>query len=121
MDGAECSQTYQYMHGIDRDRGSRVGAAEARKLKWLLDRGQERECVFVTVDRLDYKYGDVSTSTEEFICQINARKIKGFVDDGPDVRVRCGGKDNYKYKNKSKITFLNGKWPETRMSSGREV
>ena len=39
-------------------------------------------------------------------------KIKGFVDDGPDVRIRCGKKDNYKYKNKSKITFLNGRWPE---------
>ena len=52
---------------------------------------------------------DVSTSPEAFICQIYARKIKGFMDDGPDVRVRCSGKDNYKYKNKSKITFLNGR------------
>ena len=55
---------------------------------------------------------DVSASPRELICQIHARKIKGFVDDGPDVCVRCSGKDNYKYKNKSKITFLNGWWPE---------
>ena len=41
------------------------------------------------------------------------KKNKGFVDDGTDVHVRCGGKDNYKYKNKSKITFLNGQWPES--------
>ena len=53
---------------------------------------------------------DVSTSPEALICQIHARQIKGFVDDGPDVCVRCGGKD--KYKNKSKITFLNGRWPK---------
>ena len=55
---------------------------------------------------------DVSASLWTLIFQIHARKIKGFVDDGPDVRERCGGKDNYKYKNKSKITFLNGWWPE---------
>ena len=55
---------------------------------------------------------DVSTSLRELICQIHARKIKGFVDNVPDVCVRFGGKDNYKYKNKSKITFLNGRWPE---------
>ena len=33
---------------------------------------------------------DVSTSPEEFICQIHVRKINCFVDDGPDVDVRCG-------------------------------
>ena len=55
---------------------------------------------------------DVSTSRGALICQIHEIKIKGFVDDGPDVHVRCGGKDNYKYKNKSKITILNRKWPE---------
>ena len=55
---------------------------------------------------------DVSASLGALICQIHARKIKGFVDDGPDVRIRCSEKDNYKYKNKSKITFLNGQWPE---------
>ena len=32
------------------------------------------------------------------ICQIHGRKIKGFMDDVPDVRVRCGEKENYKYK-----------------------
>ena len=55
---------------------------------------------------------DVSASLRALICQIHTREIKGFVDDGPDVHVRFGGKDNYKYKNKSKITFLNGWWPE---------
>ena len=42
------------------------------------------------------------------LCQIYGRKIKLFVDYGPDVYMRCDGKDNYKCKNKSKITFLNG-------------
>ena len=45
MDGAEGSQTYQYMHGIDRGRGLRDGAAEAHKPRWLSDRGQESVCV----------------------------------------------------------------------------
>ena len=45
MDGVEGSQTYQYMRGIDRSRGSRVGAAEAHKLRWLSDRAQESMCV----------------------------------------------------------------------------
>ena len=44
--------------------------------------------------------------------QIHGRKTKGFVDDGPNVHVRCGGKDNYNYKSKSKIMFLNGRWLE---------
>ena len=39
MDGVEGSQTYQYMHGIDRGRGTQVGAVEARKLRWLSDKG----------------------------------------------------------------------------------
>ena len=56
---------------------------------------------------------DVSTSTGTLICQIYVIKIKGFVDDGLDVRVRCSGKDNYKYKNKSKITVLNRRWPDS--------
>ena len=45
MDGAKGSQTYQYIHGIDRGRGSRVGAAEACKSRWLSDRCQESMCV----------------------------------------------------------------------------
>ena len=55
---------------------------------------------------------DVSTSPKAFICQICVRKINCYVDDGPGFYVRCGEKDNYKYKNKSKITFLNGQWPK---------
>ena len=41
LDRAEGSQTYSYMHGIDYDRGSRVSVVEARKPKWLSDRGRE--------------------------------------------------------------------------------
>ena len=44
MDGAEGSQTYQYMQWIDRGRGSRVDAVEAHKPRWLSRRGQE-SCV----------------------------------------------------------------------------
>ena len=75
----------------------------------LGQRSRERVCVFRWTDLTTCI---ISTSPKALICQIHARKIKGFVDDGPDVRVRCGGKDNYKYKNKSKITFLNGWWPK---------
>ena len=44
MDGAEGSQTYQYMCGIDHGKGVQVGAAEACKPRWLSNRGQE-SCV----------------------------------------------------------------------------
>ena len=39
MDGAYGSQTYQYMHGIDHGRGTRVDAVEACKPRWISDRG----------------------------------------------------------------------------------
>ena len=45
MDGVEGSQTYQYMCGIDRGRGSRVSVAESCKPSWLSDKGQESVCV----------------------------------------------------------------------------
>ena len=70
----------------------------------------------VAVDELDYmrcecKFGGTYMPN-------TCKKRNHFVDRGPEVRVRCGGKDNYKYKNKSKITFLNGRWPEdTSMSN----
>ena len=102
MDEAEGSQTYQYMHGIDRGRGMQTEVA-------LRQRSGECVCVLQWTDLTTC---DVSTSPEALICQIHARKIKGFVDNGLDVHVRCIGKDNYKYKNKSKITFLNGRWPK---------
>ena len=41
MDGAEGSQTYQYMRGIDRGRGSQVIVADAHKSRWLSGIGQE--------------------------------------------------------------------------------
>ena len=43
------------------------------------------------------------------------------MDDGPDVRVRCGEKDNYKYKNKSIVQSLMGGGPTACMSSSRVV
>ena len=45
MDGAEGSQTHQYMSGIDRSRGLQDSAIEACKPRWLSDRGQESVCV----------------------------------------------------------------------------
>ena len=45
---------------------------------------------------MDLTTCDLSTSPGALICKIHARKIKVFVDDGPDVHIRCGGKDNYK-------------------------
>ena len=64
---------------------------------------------------------DVSVSSGALICLIHARKIKGFVDDGPGGRVRCGEKDNYKYKNKSIVQSLTGGGLTACMSSSREV
>ena len=55
------------------------------------------------------------------LSQIHGRKTKGFVDDGPDVRVRCGEKENYKYKNKSIVQSLTGSSLTACMSSGQEV
>ena len=87
MDGAEGSQTYQYMRGIDRGRGSRVGAIEACKPRRLSDKGQERVC---ELRRMDLTTCDVSASLGALICQIHARKVNHFVDSGPEVCVRCG-------------------------------
>ena len=55
------------------------------------------------------------------LCQINGRKTKGFVDDGPDFPVRCGGKENYKHKNKSIVQSSMGGGPIARMSCDQEV
>ena len=86
MNGAKGSQTYQYMHGVDCGRGTQTEVA-------LGQRSREHVCV---LQWMDLTTCDVITSLEALICQIHARKIKGFVDDGPDVHLRCGGKDNYK-------------------------
>ena len=43
------------------------------------------------------------------------------MDDGPDVRMCCGEKDNYKCKNKSIVQSLMGDGSTTCMSSGQEV
>ena len=90
MDGAEGSQTYQYMRGIYRGRGLRNGVAEACKPAWLSDRGQECVCVCVAVDELEYmrcecKYGGTYMPNTR-------KKRKCFVDSGPEVHVRCSKK-----------------------------
>ena len=54
MDGAEGSQTYQYMRGIDHSRGLRDDVVEARKPRWLSNKGQKSVCVCVNVDGLDH-------------------------------------------------------------------
>ena len=88
MDGVEHSQTYQYMRGIDRGRGLRYGATEACKPRWLSDRGQESVGV---LQWMDLTTCDVSKSPKEFICWICVRKINRFVDNGPEIRIRCSG------------------------------
>ena len=113
MDGTGGSQTYQYMHGIDHGRGSRVGVAEARKLTWLSDRGQESVC---ELRWMDLTTCDVSASLGAVICQIRTRKINCFVDSGPEVHVRCSEWSKQlcvKIKNKTKnMVTLNGWWPD---------
>ena len=34
---------------------------------------------------------DMNASMGEIICQIHARKINHFVDNGPEICIRCGG------------------------------
>ena len=87
MDGADGSQTYQYMHGIDHGRGLRDNAAELRKPRWLSDKGQECMCVCVNVDGLDhmrckYNSGGIYMPNK-------CKKRNHFVDSGPKVYVRC--------------------------------
>ena len=88
MDGAKGSQTYQYMHKIDHVRGLQIGAVEARKPRRLLDRGQESIC---ELKRTNLTTCDASASPGALICQIHARKMNRFVDNGPEIHVRCGG------------------------------
>ena len=66
MDGVEGSQTYQYMHGIYRGRGSQVDVVEARKSRWLSDRGQESVCV---LRWMNLTTCDVSASPVALLCQ----------------------------------------------------
>ena len=52
----------------------------------LKQRSGEHVCVLWW---MNFTTCNMSTSSKEFICQINVRKINGFVDSGPEVRVRC--------------------------------
>ena len=63
----------------------------------------------------------MGSNPRTLLCQIYGRKTKGFVDDGPDVHVRCGDKDDYQYKNKGIVQSLMGSGPKNRMSCGWEV
>ena len=96
MDRAEGSQTYQYMHGIDHGRGSRVDAAKARESMQQRHANQggprtEVRRAVCELQWMDLTTYDVSASSREFICQICARKINHFVENGLEIRVRCGG------------------------------
>ena len=81
IDRAEGSQTYQYIHGIRCGRGMQIEVA-------LGQRSRERVCVLRWTDLTTC---DVSASLGVVLCQIHARKINHFVDNGPEVRVRCSG------------------------------
>ena len=89
MDEVDVSQTCQYMHRIDRGRGTRFGAEEARKPKWLSNRWVER--AMCELQWMDLTTCDVSVSPEAVICQIHVREIIYFLDNGLEIRVRCGG------------------------------
>ena len=89
MDAAEGSQTYQYMRGIYRDRGLRVGAAEARKLRWLSVEVR-RVCVCVAMDELDYM--QCECKFRGTYMPNTCKKRNHFLDSVPKVRVRCGKK-----------------------------
>ena len=54
----------------------------------LRQRSGERVCVLWW---MDLNTCDVSVSLRAVLCQIHARKINRFVDNGPEFRVRCGG------------------------------
>ena len=48
---------------------------------------------------------DVSASLEALICQIHANKMIHFLDDGLEIRLRCGGRSRQlcvKIQNKNK-------------------
>ena len=53
----------------------------------LRQRSRECVCVLQWTDLTTY---DVSASTGAVLCQIHARKINCFVDNGPEVYIRCG-------------------------------
>ena len=88
----------------------------------LRQRSRERVCVLWWTDLTTY---DVSASPATVLCQIHARKINHFVDNGPEICVRCGEWGRQlcvKIQNKSKNEHsLMGGGPKNHMSSGREV
>ena len=64
---------------------------------------------------IDLTTCDVSVSPGALICQIHAGKINRFVDNGLEIRVRCGGWSRQLY-----VTKIKGGGPRIRMSSGRK-
>ena len=68
----------------------------------LKQRLGERVCVLQWTDLTTY---DLSANSGVVICQICTRKVNRFVDNGPEIRVRCGEWRRQlcvKIKNKSK-------------------
>ena len=53
----------------------------------------------------------VSASPEAIICQMHAKEMIRPPDDGPEIRIRCGGWIRQLYaKNKNDVP--DGRWPE---------
>ena len=53
-------------------------------------RQRSGDCVCV-LQWIDLTTCDVSASLRVILCQIHARKINHFVDNGPEIRIMCGG------------------------------
>ena len=51
---------------------------------------------------MDLTTCDVSASLGAVICQIHAREINHFLDNGPQICVRCGGWSRQLYVTKNK-------------------
>ena len=69
---------------------------------------------------MDLTTCDVRASMEVVICQIHEKEMIHLPDDGPEIRIRCGGRSRYLFV-KIKMMFLMGNGPRTRMSSGRSA
>ena len=60
---------------------------------------------------MDLTTCDVSAILEAVICQIHAKEIIHLLDNGPEIRIRCGGRSRQLYvKNQNDVPY--GRWPE---------
>ena len=91
-------------------------AAEVRELVWQrhANRGGSQTKVRRVMCELwwmDLITCDVSASMEVVICQIHAKEMIRLLDDGLEIRIRCGGRSRRLYvKNKNDVPY--GRWPE---------